>query len=235
VLVCLHDDSLERTTNVEQVFPERFTLDVTGQKRWMIADFTLAEVKQLDAGSWFDRKFADEKVLTWDEAVAIVRGRAGLYPELKSPSRYQARGLDLPRLFVEALRRTGLHLPDSGPRPLVVQSFDPAALRALAAELPRLPRVLLIDGQMANAWLSDEGLQRVRRFAIGIGPAKGILLARPDVAARARQAGLTVTPYTFRSGNTGDFADVAAEMRHFIVRLRVDAVFTDNPDRFPRQ
>src|SRR6187431_2863162 len=39
VLICLHDDSLERTTNVEEVFPDRSTLDVKGQKRWLAADF----------------------------------------------------------------------------------------------------------------------------------------------------------------------------------------------------
>src|ERR1700704_3274173 len=51
VLVCLHDDSLERTTNVEEVFPDRATSDpATGARRWLVPDFTLAEIKRLDAG-----------------------------------------------------------------------------------------------------------------------------------------------------------------------------------------
>jgi len=69
----------------------------------------------------------------------------------------------------------------------------------------------------------------------GIGPAKAILLARPAIVDLARQRGLTVTPYTFRSGATGTFPDVAAEMRHFLDTLDVDALFTDNPDQFPRR
>src|SRR5205085_11649127 len=61
VLVCLHDDTLERTTDVEEVFPDRFTMDArSNRKQWLIADFTLAELKRLDSGSWFDRKFAGE-------------------------------------------------------------------------------------------------------------------------------------------------------------------------------
>lgn len=44
-LVVLHDDSLARTTNVWAIFPDRAP--------WLISTFTLAEVKQLDAGSWF--------------------------------------------------------------------------------------------------------------------------------------------------------------------------------------
>src|SRR5262245_26505606 len=52
VLVCLHDLTLERTTNVEDVFPDRFKMD-GDKKTWPVADFTLAEIKRLDAGSWF--------------------------------------------------------------------------------------------------------------------------------------------------------------------------------------
>ena len=235
VLVCLHDDSLERTTDVESVFPERARTDPAGRRRWMLADFTLAEVKRLDAGSWFGPAFAGERLLTWDEAVAVVAGRAGLYPELKSPVLYRERGVDMVALAAAAFERLGRTRPATGVEPLIVQSFDPEALRALAERLPRVPRVLLVDPRMADRWLTAEGLAEVRTFASGIGPAKGILLARPGVVAGARKRGLTVTPYTFRSSDTGTFPDVTSEMRHFLDRLGVDALFTDNPDRFPRR
>lgn len=234
VLVCLHDDSLERTTNVEEVFPGRFVESAAGVRRWMVADFTLAEIKQLDAGSWFDPKFAGERILTWDEAVAVVGGRAGLYPEMKSPALYRARGVDMVGLVAAALKRTGHDRPAPGRPPLILQSFDPDALRGMAAALPDVPRVLLIGLTSEREWLSREGLERIRAFAGGIGPAKALLRADPAAVARAHEAGLTVTPYTFRSGSTGMFPDVTAEMRHFLYELNVDAVFTDNPDRFPR-
>lgn len=44
-LVVLHDDSLARTTNAAALFP--------GRAPWLISDFTLAEIRRLDAGSWF--------------------------------------------------------------------------------------------------------------------------------------------------------------------------------------
>ena len=47
-IVVIHDDTLERTSNVEQVFPER--------KPWKIEAFTLKELRQLDFGSWFIQK-----------------------------------------------------------------------------------------------------------------------------------------------------------------------------------
>jgi len=46
VLVLAHDDSLLRTSNAHQVFPERAP--------WLLKDFTLAELHQLDFGSWFN-------------------------------------------------------------------------------------------------------------------------------------------------------------------------------------
>ena len=59
--LCLHDDTLERTTNVEDVYPSRFSAAMkgrNGEKRWVANDFTVEEIKKLDAGSWFDPRFA---------------------------------------------------------------------------------------------------------------------------------------------------------------------------------
>ena len=46
-IVVLHDDTLERTSNASQVFPER--------KPWKVETFTLHELRSLDFGSWFVR------------------------------------------------------------------------------------------------------------------------------------------------------------------------------------
>lgn len=44
-LFIMHDDTLERTCNVEEVFPDR--------RPWNVQDFTMAEVRQLDCGGWY--------------------------------------------------------------------------------------------------------------------------------------------------------------------------------------
>ena len=46
---------------------------------------------------------------------------------------------------------------------------------------------------------------------------------------------MTVTPYTFRAAGLKGYPDVTAEMAHFLYDLDVDALFTDNPDKFPRR
>jgi glycerophosphoryl diester phosphodiesterase len=243
-LVCLHDLTLERTTNVEDLFPDRFRKDVSEDqaasdnpmKHWYVADFTLAEIKRLDAGAWFNEKFRGAKVPTWQEAIDLVRGKAGLFPETKAPEVYGKRGLDMEKLVIETLRKNGLDQPNADRKtPVIIQSFSPESLRKMRFDLKtKLPLVLLLPGGAQNQWLSIEGMKRIKEFADGIGPAKGLIDREPLTVKWAHDAGLSVTPYTFRSSSTGRFKDVREEMEHFLYKLGVDSVFTDNPDLFPR-
>lgn len=233
-LVCMHDATLERTTDVEQVFPDRYR-DEQGVKRWYIADFTLAEIRRLDAGSWFDPKFAGERVPTFEEAVALVRGRAGIFPELKAPGVYRERGVDMAPIVAAALTSTGLGRKGADPKtPVILQSFDSQTLESMAAALPSLDRTFLVDARGDLSWLTDAGLKKVAGFATGLGPSKTLVDTDPTLVPRARALGLTVIPYTFRSSATGRFPTVRDEMAYFLTVLGVDGVFTDNPDQFPR-
>ena len=204
----------------------------SGRRTWLAADFTLPEIKTLDAGAWFDARFSGERVPTWDEAVAAIGDAAGLYPELKTPALYRSRGIDQVQLFVESMRRPPLLSRKAAS--VVVQSFDDKALRDLAATLPDVPRTFLIDTGDGGRWLTQTGMTEIVTFATGIGPAKGLLDGRPEIVRLAHDTGLSVTPYTFTTRGPTRFPDVSAEMRHYLLDLGVDALFTDNPDRFPR-
>ena len=238
VLVCLHDLTLERTTNVEEVFPVRAVADQKGRKVWNVSDFTLQELKTLDAGSWFDAKFTGERIPTFQEAIDLVRGKAGLYPETKAPEVYGSRGFDMEALVLAALAKNTLDRPDSDPRtPVIVQSFSAESLQKFRKSGSQLPLTFLVSDldPTRGRWLTDAGLNDIRQFATGLGPAKALLLADPTLAPRARAAGLTITPYTFRSAGMPPGKTVKEEMADFLYRIGVDALFTDNPDQFPRR
>jgi glycerophosphoryl diester phosphodiesterase len=239
VLICLHDASLERTTNVEEVFPDRgitISLDGSTRRHWVANDFTLAEVKRLDAGSWFDRKFANEKILTFDEAVAIVKGRAGLFPELKTPEIYEGRHVDFEQLVAAALDQHGLRGPNADPKtPVILQTFGQASARELARMKIGVPVVLLLGDD--NGFKTADQLKAWKGIVQGFGPAKNIVSENPNFVKWAHAEGLSVTPYTFRQSDTAKagFRDVSEEMAHYLYKLDVDALFTDNPDKFPRK
>lgn len=85
ILVAFHDNDLSRTTNIAEVFPERVKLDIN--------DFTLKELRSLDAGSWFNtkntdrakEKYKNQTILTLQDVVMIAEGyrikRANGLPE----------------------------------------------------------------------------------------------------------------------------------------------------------
>lgn len=247
-LVCLHDLTLERTTNVRDLYPTRFQEEtaprspseqgsgVAGSpvRRWYVSDFTLREIKQLDAGSWFNPKFKGARVPTFQEAIDLVHGRAGLYPETKAPDVYGRLGFDMERLLVAVLRKNRLGTSSAERHtPVIIQSFSAESLRKLSPMLnPKLPLVLLINEQMRPQWLTPAGLTETKQFANGIGPAKALL--NKDLVTQAHDLGLTVTPYTFRQRDMGRFKSLHEEMSYYLYDLGVDALFTDNPDLFPR-
>lgn len=238
VLICLHDASLERTTNVEELFPDRAsvqTIDGRTRKVWLANDFTLAEIKTLDAGSWFDKKFAGEKIPTFDEAVAVVKGRAGLFPELKDPEIYAARKIDFEQLVAAALDKHGLRGPNADAKtPLILQTFGQQTARNLAQMKIGVPIVLLLAND--DGFRTREEIRAWKGVVQGFGPAKAIVARNPDFVKWAHAEGMTVTPYTFTTRAAPPAgSDVAAEMARFLYDYGVDAVFTDNPDKFPRR
>jgi glycerophosphoryl diester phosphodiesterase len=67
-LVLMHDAGVDRTTD----------------GKGAISQMTVEQVRKLDAGNWFDSKFAGTRVPTLDEVLAWSRGRVGLLIELKN-------------------------------------------------------------------------------------------------------------------------------------------------------
>ncbi len=232
VLVCLHDTTLERTTNVADVFPER-AQTLNGKKTWPVVEFTLAEIQQLDAGSWKGSQFAGARVPTFQQMIDLVRGKAGIIPETKAPGSYGSRGLDMEQAVMDLLKTNKLDTPGADPKtPVVIQSFSAESLKKLRSDCAcTLPLVYLISAEDATT----DRLPAVKAFADGIAPNKADVLARPAMVKDAHDLGMSVTVWTFRAEKNGKFKNARDEMSYFLRELKADALFTDNPDQFPRE
>ena len=241
ILICLHDDTLERTTNVAEVFPDRASAPSAATestrrpgKHWLANDFTLAEIKRLDAGKWFNPKFAGEKILTFEEMIGLVRGHGGIYPELKSPPLYTSRGVDMEKIFVSVVKKLGLDTAASlKTMPVIIQSFDEATIRRVATDLPAIPRVFLTSNDHD---VTDARLKELSKFSTGIAPEKVVIARHPEMVKAAHALAMTVTSWTFKKDDDKmAFPTVRDEMQHFLYELGIDALFTNNPDQFPRR
>jgi glycerophosphoryl diester phosphodiesterase len=180
-LVIVHDTTLDRTTDVEQVFPARAP--------WNVGDFTLKEIKRLDAGSWFAPRFAGQEVPTLEEWVNAVGRQAGMLLEPKSPALYPGIERDLDKelrslpAFNRALRADQV----------VVQSFDHLWLRQYKDLAPDVPVGLLYGTDPTEAEVSAAAT-----WAQQVNPALGAI--EEDTVERIHAHGLETHVWTVNAG-----------------------------------
>lgn len=159
-LVVMHDHSLERTTNVEELFPERST--------YSVGAFTLGEIKSLDAGSWMSERFAGSRVPTALEWLRAIDGRAHVELEIKSPSSSLASFSALMSLL-----STNTALPMIAAERLTIASFDLDWLASVYRQRPDV-RYGALTGRRPSineirAWSSWVGVIIVPSTAVDAG------------------------------------------------------------------
>jgi glycerophosphoryl diester phosphodiesterase len=209
---------------VADIFPERATLrDPEGRgslrKGWYAPDFTLAEIKRLDAGSWFNRsnpfaareEFVGQKILTLEEVIQLFGGKTRLYIEMKYVPFYESLGKDMVGALVSVLKEKKIGPPGGQPGaqplpPVFVQSFTKSSLLRLRDLAPEYPRIQLLPmedqgRQLDTKQVTSRLAKEVARYASGVGPAKEMLKSASDVAVFHR-AGLQIHPFTFRGSTS---------------------------------
>ncbi|MFF3905416.1 glycerophosphodiester phosphodiesterase [Streptomyces sp. NPDC001848] len=117
-LVVIHDATLERTTNVRQLFP--------GRSPWRVKDFTAEEIAHLDAGSWFGARYAGVRVPMLRQYMERVSlNQQNLLLEIKNPELYPG----LERQILKLLGNEGWLDADHLRNRLIVQSFSADSVR----------------------------------------------------------------------------------------------------------
>ncbi len=207
-LVAMHDTTLGRTTNVEEVFGDR-------PAPWMVKDFTLAEIKRLDAGSWFSPEHASERVPTLQEAIDLIDGRAGIYIETKHPYLYPG----MEERILDVLRAGGFIGGQGRDARVILESFFEPSLRELRRLAPDAVLVQLYNKDTLAGSNIVHLFDKVTTYAEGIGPEWVEVDA--ELVATAHERDLVVHTWTVNEKE---------ELRR-LIDLGVDAIFTDYPDR----
>ncbi|MEU6113645.1 glycerophosphodiester phosphodiesterase family protein [Streptomyces sp. NPDC047117] len=151
-LVVIHDATLTRTTNAKKVFPKR--------SPWRVGDFTAAEIAKLDAGSWFGKKYAGQRVPTLASYLDRLDSNGqNLLLEIKNPEKYPG----IEKQVLTQLRSSGWLDPAHVMDGLVIQSFGVDAVRKVHALQPDVRTAVL--GTPSRAKLPEYA-----RFADWINP-----------------------------------------------------------------
>jgi glycerophosphoryl diester phosphodiesterase len=199
-LVLMHDKTLDRTTNVEKVYPRR--------DPWRVSQFSLREIRRLDAGNWWSSSYSGARVPSLADALRrLDKSRTGAFLEVKDPRAGTGR------LVHRAIRRyTGWLRPGQRDR-LVVQSFNRRWVRTYHRKHPGVQTSVLGD-------VAPGGMHRYS-WADQVNMPYGDVLRRPRLVRAAHRHGLEVAVHTVNGRRT---------MRK-VVRKGVDAVSTDRPGR----
>jgi glycerophosphoryl diester phosphodiesterase len=186
--VAIHDETLDRTTN----------------GRGAVHEFTLADLRKLDAGSWFGSEFAGERIPTIEEILQFAKKHdVVFYLELKPGGSWGGE-----HALIGALRESGEIAR------IVVISFDASILASVRKIEPALMTGLLYDGQTTEPL--DKALEvGARQIA-----ARGDLVS-PWMLKEARRHDLQVVCWTVNH---------PAHMR-LLIEAGVDGIMSDYPDR----
>ena len=197
--VVIHDDTLERTT--------------TGTGR--VGDYTLAELKRLDAGGWMGMTFAGTAIPVLPEVFDAFGGRVLINVEIKSGGPCEEEGIqELMQTVIDLIRRKNLLSS------VVISSGDYQVLR----------KVRILDGEVMLAVLGNS--PEANSDVTALVKALGGLSYNPDQAYVTgelvdilHRAGILVFPWSSLPDNT------AGTMERML-KLGADGFFANDPALF---
>lgn len=205
-LIAMHDETLDRTT------------EETG----MIKDFTLEEIKKLDAGYWFNETFPEKakpdymglQVPTLREIIERFGSTARLYIETKSPDFYPG----MEEKLLDILYEYNLIGENQPIGKIMVQSFSADSLKKIHQMDDSIPLIQLLS-YYAPAVITNEEVAKIKEYAVGIG--MHYTAISPGYVKKVRDSGLLIYPYTVNE----------KEDMEMLLDWGVTGMFTNYPDR----
>jgi glycerophosphoryl diester phosphodiesterase len=191
-VVLMHDKTVHRTTGV----------------KGFVWDFTLEELKKLEAGSWFGEEFGGEPIPTLAEVIRAVKGRMKLNIEVKISENEPG----IAQKVIDIVRSEDFS------KNCMITSFDKATVKTFKAIAPDLPTGLIFDkeyrmdvfegnweilssnyelvdstfmrlardsGKKVYAWTVNEREEMLRLIGLGV---DGIITDKPDLLLSVLEA-----------------------------------------------
>ncbi|WP_342577800.1 glycerophosphodiester phosphodiesterase family protein [Psychrobacillus sp. FSL K6-2843] len=204
-LIAMHDEKVDRTTDGEG----------------LVKDFTLEELKELNAGKWFNDaypEFANDvyekvRVPTLREIFENFGDRVNYYIEMKSPKIYE----DMEEELLAMLEEYNLLNHQSEIPKVIVQSFNRASLIEFHELEPSISLIQLLSYK-EKAELTNQEIKSLNIYASGIGV--NVNAVDGTFIHEAQENGLKVHLFSLKS---------EADIKKALI-YKADGIFADAPN-----
>lgn len=115
-----------------------------------VDQYTLEELQQLDAGSWYSTEYAGEQIPTLEEVLAFASGKIALNIEIKSEAVTDSAGGGIEEKALALVEKYDMK------QHVLFSSFDYRALRHLKQLAPEVPVALLYNPKISGKKLPSE-------------------------------------------------------------------------------
>jgi len=217
-MVVIHDESLVRTSNVKEIFPHR--------EPWLVRDFTLKELQELDFGSWFNetdpfgqiaagnvskeeqRSFVGVKILSLEEALEFTKkSKWKVNIEIKSFP-FETDNFELVEKVVDQINQFKME------KMVMVSSFNHAYIKQVKKLNPRITTGALVDKPLNNP---ANYLKEIEADVYDV----SVSAISLDEIELLQSKGFSVIIWTVNDEKT---------MKD-LIKVRVDGVITDFPQK----
>jgi len=185
--VIFHDDDLSRITN--------------NQCNLSVSDLTLKELQSLDVGSWFNKKFASERIPTLKQALELERGDVGLMIELKETK------IDISGFVSRTLDILEPHLNEAQ---ILIGSFSPEIIDEVNRQCPEISTIGITN--------DIENLRKHQELRSKVFVLKHTLIEK-ELVSSLHKEGKIVWTYTIDG----------PELIDKVLKAGVDGLITNNP------
>jgi len=197
-VVVFHDEKISRCTD----------------GRGRIADHTLAQLKKLDAGSWFDKKFQNTRIPTLAEALIICKNKIAVNIEIKTEA--------VSKMFFGGIEEKCLKIVERSVMNghVVFSSFDPCAIMHLKQIDNNITVAVLFEKKIYGSKLPSDIIESVGADAFNCSGSE----FNQKWLANVKLNNIPVNIYTVND---------TKNMKRFI-NLGVSGIFTNKPDLLRR-
>jgi len=186
------------------------TLDDHTDGTGRLGDYTLKQLQELDAGSWFDSAYAGEKIPTLEEVLAFASGKIALNIEIKTEAVSDEIQGGVEEKSLELVKKYGME------KHVLFSSFDYRSIAHLKALDPDMPAAILYEKSQSAKMLPSELLSRYKADAFNCSYRELNTKRFRDI----RKNNVPVFVYT---------VDKPSQMRK-LLRMNVSGIFTNKPD-----